>query len=59
MWKEIAPDGMVQLNDQAPFLSFVSKMLNKFIGQRDWSAQEVSPGSEINRLDRLMNLLID
>jgi ATP-dependent DNA helicase PIF1 len=30
------------LNDRAPLLSFVSKMLNKLIGERDWSAQEVS-----------------
>ena len=30
------------INDQAPFLSFVSKMLNKLIGERDWLAQEVS-----------------
>src|ERR1700722_14306750 len=30
------------IHDQAPLLSFVSKMLNKLIGERDWSAQEVS-----------------
>jgi len=30
------------VNDRAPLLSFVSKMLNKLIGERDWSAQEVS-----------------
>ena len=29
-------------NDRAPLLSFVSKMLNKLVGERDWSAQEVS-----------------
>ncbi len=29
-------------NERAPLLSFVSKMLNKLIGERDWSAQEVS-----------------
>lgn len=29
-------------NSRAPLLSFVSKMLNKLIGERDWSAQEVS-----------------
>jgi ATP-dependent DNA helicase PIF1 len=28
--------------DQAPLLSFVSRMLNKLIGERDWSAQELS-----------------
>ena len=30
------------VNDRAPLLSFVSKMLNKLIGERDWLAQEVS-----------------
>jgi ATP-dependent DNA helicase PIF1 len=30
------------VNDQAPLLSFISKMLNKVIAERDWSAQEVS-----------------
>ena len=30
------------VNDRAPLLSFVSKMLNKLIGERDWSEQEVS-----------------
>ena len=30
------------VNDQAPLLSFVSKMLNKVIAERDWLAQEVS-----------------
>jgi ATP-dependent DNA helicase PIF1 len=29
-------------NEQVPLLSFVSKMLNKLIGEWDWSAQEVS-----------------
>ena len=29
------------INDRAPLLSFVSKMLNKLIAERDWSAQEV------------------
>jgi len=29
-------------SDRAPLLSFVSKMLNKLISERDWSAQEVS-----------------
>jgi hypothetical protein len=29
-------------NERVPLLSFVSKMLNKLIGERDWSAQEVS-----------------
>ena len=30
------------VNDRAPLLSFISKMLNRLIGERDWSAQEVS-----------------
>jgi ATP-dependent DNA helicase PIF1 len=30
------------IHDQASLLSFVSKMLNKLIGECDWSAQEVS-----------------
>ena len=29
-------------SDRAPLLSFTSKMLNKLISERDWSAQEVS-----------------
>ena len=29
-------------NERVPLLSFISKMLNKLIGERDWSAQEVS-----------------
>jgi ATP-dependent DNA helicase PIF1 len=30
------------MNDRAPLLSFVFKIPNKLIGERDWSAQEVS-----------------
>jgi hypothetical protein len=30
------------VNDRAPLLSFVSRILNKLIGERDWSAQEIS-----------------
>ena len=33
---------LLYVNDQAPLLSFVSKMLNKLIGERNWLAQEVS-----------------
>ena len=33
---------LLYTNEQAPLLSFVLKMLNKLIGERDWSAQEVS-----------------
>ncbi len=33
---------LLYTNERAPLLSFVSKMLNKLIGERDWSAQEVS-----------------
>src|SRR5580692_12112132 len=29
-------------NERVPLLLFVSKMLNRLIGERDWSAQEVS-----------------
>jgi ATP-dependent DNA helicase PIF1 len=29
-------------NSRAPLLSFVSKLLNKLVSERDWSAQEVS-----------------
>ena len=30
------------VNARAPLLSFVSKLFNKLVGERDWSAQEVS-----------------
>ena len=30
------------VNSQAPLLSFVSKMLNKVIAERDWLAQKIS-----------------
>jgi ATP-dependent DNA helicase PIF1 len=30
------------MNNKAPLLLFVSRMLNKLIRERDWSAQEVS-----------------
>jgi ATP-dependent DNA helicase PIF1 len=30
------------INNWTPLLSFVSKMLNKLIGERNWLAQEVS-----------------
>jgi ATP-dependent DNA helicase PIF1 len=32
---------LLYTNKRAPLLSFVSKMLNKLIGERDWSIQEV------------------
>jgi serine/threonine protein kinase len=31
-----------QVADRRPLVSFISKMLNKLVGERDWSAQEVS-----------------
>jgi ATP-dependent DNA helicase PIF1 len=36
--------GMILLytNERVPLLSFILKMLNKLIGEWDWSAQEVS-----------------
>src|SRR6266516_2086781 len=33
---------LLYINNQAPLLLFVSKMLNKLIGEHDWSAQAVS-----------------
>src|SRR5271170_4718949 len=39
---ELQTQILPHVNDRAPLLSFVSKMLNKLIGERDWSAQEVS-----------------
>src|ERR1700722_9574191 len=41
-YTELQAQVLPYINDQAPLLSFVSKMLNKLIGERDWSAQEVS-----------------
>jgi hypothetical protein len=41
-YTELQSQILPYINDQAPLLSFVSKMLNKLIGERDWSAQEVS-----------------
>src|ERR1700733_12028574 len=41
-YPELQSQVLPYINDRAPLLSFVSKMLNKLIGERDWSAQEVS-----------------
>lgn len=41
-YMDISAQILPYTNDRAPLLSFVSKMLNKLIGERDWSAQEVS-----------------
>ena len=41
-YTELQGQVLPYLNDQAPLLSFVSRMLHKLIGERDWSAQEVS-----------------
>lgn len=41
-YTELQTQVLPYVNDRAPLLSFVSKMLNKLIGERDWSAQEVS-----------------
>src|SRR6267154_6179425 len=40
-YTELQSQVLPYINDRAPLLSFVSKMLNKLIGERDWSAQEV------------------
>jgi ATP-dependent DNA helicase PIF1 len=40
-YTELQSQVLLYINDRAPLLSFVSKMLNKLIGERDWSAQEV------------------
>jgi ATP-dependent DNA helicase PIF1 len=41
-YKDLQAQIILYTNDRAPLLSFVSKMLNKLVGERDWSAQEVS-----------------
>ena len=41
-YQEIQAQILPHVNNQAPLLSFVSRMLNKVIAERDWSAQEVS-----------------
>jgi ATP-dependent DNA helicase PIF1 len=41
-YMDISAQILPYTNDRAPLLSFVSKMLNKLIGEQDWSAQEVS-----------------
>jgi ATP-dependent DNA helicase PIF1 len=41
-YAELQAQVLPYINDRAPLLSFVSRMLNKLIGERDWSAQEVS-----------------
>jgi ATP-dependent DNA helicase PIF1 len=41
-YTELQSQVLPYINNRAPLLSFVSKMLNKLIGERDWSAQEVS-----------------
>ena len=41
-YTELQTQVLLYINDRAPLLSFISKMLNKLIGERDWLAQEVS-----------------
>jgi ATP-dependent DNA helicase PIF1 len=41
-YTELQAHVLPYVNDRAPLLSFVSRILNKLIGERDWSAQEVS-----------------
>ncbi|EED11567.1 hypothetical protein TSTA_008630 [Talaromyces stipitatus ATCC 10500] len=40
-YKDMMKGFLPKLNPQNPFLSAVSKMMNRLIGERDWSAQEV------------------
>ena len=51
LYLEMQAQILSYVNDRAPLLSFVSKMLNKMIAEHDWSVQEVShpftaPGPE-------------
>jgi hypothetical protein len=41
-YTELQAQVLPYINDRAPLLSFVSKILNKLIREYDWSAQEVS-----------------
>jgi ATP-dependent DNA helicase PIF1 len=41
-YTELQAQVLPYANTRAPLLSFVSKFINKIIGERDWSAQEVS-----------------
>ena len=41
-YKDIQGEVLQHVTQRASALSFVSKLMNKLIGERDWSAQEVS-----------------
>ena len=41
-YTELQAQVLPYVNARAPLLSFVSKLFNKLVGERDWSAQEVS-----------------
>jgi ATP-dependent DNA helicase PIF1 len=41
-YTELQAQVLLYINNRTPLLSFVSKMLNKLISERDWLAQEVS-----------------
>jgi hypothetical protein len=41
-YKEMESQVLKYTSDKSPLLSFTSKMLNKLVGERDYSAQEVS-----------------
>jgi hypothetical protein len=41
-YKDLFRQTLPRANSRAPLLSLPSKLLNKLIGERDWSAQEVS-----------------
>jgi len=42
LYKQISRQIIPYINCRTLLLSFVSKMLNKLVGERDWSSQEVS-----------------
>jgi ATP-dependent DNA helicase PIF1 len=41
-YKDLQGMILLYINEQVPLLSFISKILNKLIGEWDWSAQKVS-----------------
>jgi ATP-dependent DNA helicase PIF1 len=63
-YKDLQGIILLYTNERVPLLSFVSKMLNKLIGERDWSTQEVShnllqlPVQELSRSSMVQNTTI-
>ena len=41
-YAEMQTQVLPYVNDRSPLLSFKSKILNKIVGERDWSAQVIS-----------------